>query len=141
MRVPRQIALRHKTTKRLAQHDRLLKARCFAQTQHVVSKGIQCPFDGWAPVVAAMAAVVHVDDLCNVGQAAEDRLETAVVVTRPTVQQHQAGFFAHQWAISMRTERCWWVGRVCTVRASAAGACAHTIACTVAAIATHHVAH
>lgn len=83
------ITLRDKSAERLAEHDRTLDAEDRTQPDDVVGKGVQRPFVGGASIAAAVTAMVVIDDLRDVGEARERRLETRVVVTRSAVQQHQ----------------------------------------------------
>lgn len=66
-----------------------------AQAHDVIGKGVQRPLVRRPAVAAAVAAVIHVDDLRNVGQAREQRLETRMVVAGAAVQQDQRRLLAH----------------------------------------------
>ena len=87
--VARQITLRHEAAEALPQHHRLDDAQRVAQPHDVVGEGVQRPLGRGPAVAAAVAAVVDIDHLRHVGQAAEDGLEAAVVVARAAVQQQQ----------------------------------------------------
>jgi hypothetical protein len=98
-RVARQVTLRDEAAEALAEHDGFLDAESFAELHHVVGEGVQRPLGRGAPVAAAVAAVVDIDDLRHVGQAAEQRLEAAVVVARAAMQQHERGLLTQLRAV------------------------------------------
>ncbi len=88
------VALRHEAAERLAQHDGLDDAQRVAQAHDVVGEGIQRPLLGRPAIAAAVAAVVVVDHLCDVGEAAEVRPEARVVEAGAAVKQQQRGLLA-----------------------------------------------
>ncbi len=98
-RVARQVTLRDEAAEALAEHDGFLDAESFAELHHVVGEGVQRPLGRGARAAAAVAAVVDVDDLRDIGQTAEQRLETVVVVARPAVQQDERGLLAQPRAV------------------------------------------
>ena len=108
------VALRDEAAERLAEHDRLLDAEGIAEAHDVVGKGVERPLLGRAPVAAAMAAMVVVDDLRDVGQARERRFEAGVVVAGAAVEENESGLFSEVRAIgdqdgaSMSTKRRRW---------------------------------
>jgi hypothetical protein len=88
------VALRHEAAERLAQHDGLDDAQRVAQAHDIVGEGVQRPLPGRPAIAAAMAAVVVVDHLRDVGHAAEERPQARVVEARAAVQQQQRGLLA-----------------------------------------------
>jgi hypothetical protein len=94
--VARQVALRDEAAEALAQHDGLDDAQRVAQAHHVVGKGVQRPLARGRRSLRPWPRWSYVDDLRHVGQAAEQRLEAAVVEARAAVQQHQRGLLAHR---------------------------------------------
>jgi hypothetical protein len=95
----RDVALRHEAAERLAEHDGPGDAQRVAEAHDVVGEGVERPLLGRATVAAAMAAVVVVDDLRDVGQAREQRLEAGVVVAGAAVEEDEGGLFAEGRAV------------------------------------------
>ncbi len=79
----------------LAEHDRPLDLERLAEGAHVVGPLGEVPAVGGAAVAAALAAVVQVDDLGDVPQAREGRLEGRVVEAGPAVEQQEGGELPH----------------------------------------------
>jgi hypothetical protein len=93
------VALRHEAAERLPQHDGLDDAQRVAQAHDVVGEGVQRPLLRRPAVAAAVAAVVVVDHLRDVGHAAEERPEGGVVEAGAAVQQEQGRLLAQHRAV------------------------------------------
>ena len=92
------------TAKGHAIHNRLLDAQRLAEATHIVTPLRQVPVCGITVFAAAVATVVEVDHLRDVGQAGEDRLEQAVVETGTPMQQEYRRPLAHGVAVRHQTE-------------------------------------
>ena len=90
------VGLRHEPAEGHAVDDRLLDAQRVAEHPHIVAPLRQIPVGRVSVLAAAIAAVVEVDDLCDVGEGRERRLEKAVVEARPPMQQQDGGPLAHR---------------------------------------------
>ena len=86
----------HEPTAGLTQHDRAIDLQGIAERAHVVGPLFGGPGLRRPGIATTAATQVHVDDLGDVAQRGEDRLEASVVgSTGRAVQEDQRRFFAH----------------------------------------------
>ena len=103
-RVARQVALRDETAEALAEHGGLDDAQRIAKPHHIVGEDVQHPLLGRPRVAAAMATQVEIDDLTEIGEAAEEGPEGGVVKARAAVDEHQRGFLTQAGAVRDEAE-------------------------------------
>ncbi len=75
------------------------RPRCVTQCLHVGHVLVQRVAGRVSLIRAALPAVIEIDKLQALGEAAHSRLEAGVIAARTAVNDHGGGTFAHDWAI------------------------------------------
>ena len=83
------IGLRDHAAEALAEHDRLFDAEAIAECLHVVAPLVQGPGCGRARLAAAIAAVIDVEHLRDVGEVIEIRPHARMVEAGAAVHDDQ----------------------------------------------------
>ena len=89
------ISQRDHAAERGAKDDRIGDPHGVAERPHVVAPLRQIPAFSRAVLAAAIAAVVEIDDLGNIGQGRLSRPVDRVIRTRTAVKHQQGWFFPH----------------------------------------------
>ena len=98
------IGHRNKAAEGVAHDDRAVDFERFAKRLDVVGPVVECPAVGSGAVAASLAAMVEVDELGDVGERGNVRLEVGVVESGAAVEEEHCRHLAHVWAV--RTELC-----------------------------------
>jgi hypothetical protein len=95
-----EVALGDEATEGLADHDGVFDAEGVAESDDVVGPHVEPPVLLTTGIAAAVAAMVVVDDLCDVGEVVRSAVfEVRVVHARSAVQQQHGRPFHHLWAV------------------------------------------
>jgi hypothetical protein len=89
------ISQRDHAAERGAKDDRIGDPQGVAERPHVVTSLRQTPAFSRPVLAAAIAAVVEIDDLGNIGQGRLSRPVDRVIRTRTAVKHQQGWFFPH----------------------------------------------
>ena len=95
----RGVGQRHHAAERGAQHDRIDDAKRLAERVHVVAPLRQIPALARAVLAAAVAAMVEIDDLGDIGQSRIGRPVDRVVGAGAAMQHQQHRLFPHDRAV------------------------------------------
>jgi hypothetical protein len=98
-RVSRGVGQRHHAAERRAQDNRIDDAKRLAERMHVVAPLREIPARARAVLAAAIAAMVEIDDLGNIGQSRIGRPVDRVIGAGAAMQHQQHRLFPHQWAV------------------------------------------
>src|SRR5215207_1116818 len=91
----RGIGQRHHATEGRAEHDRVRNAERVTERAHVVAPVRQLPCLSRTILAAAVAAMVEIDDLGNIGQGGVGRLVNRMVEAGTTMEQEQGRLLPH----------------------------------------------
>src|SRR6266852_5903206 len=86
---------RDESSKRPSQHYRLFDFEGVAETVNVVAPGFQIQSVGSTPIAAAIAAMVQVNELRDLGQHRKVGLENRMIEARAAMEQDNSGHLAH----------------------------------------------
>jgi hypothetical protein len=100
--VARGVGQGNHAAERGAQHDRIDNAERVAECAHIVAPLRQVPALAWAVLAAAIAAMVEIDDLGDIGQGRIGRPVDRVVEAGSAMQHQQHRLFPHHWAVGQQ---------------------------------------
>ena len=91
----RGIGQRDHPAERRAKHDRVDDAKCVAERAHVVAPLRQLPGLSRTVLAAAVAAVVEIDNLGDIGQGGVGRFVNRMVEAGAAMEQEEGRLFPH----------------------------------------------